>query len=80
MVMIHTKNRKESALIRHIKMVHKTEPAVIKVLALPRRDQIEVFNKLRKEGIFEHNKKEMRGGGGITPTCGRGETSSVTNS
>ena len=29
---------------------------------MPRRDQIGAFNQLRKEGIFEHNKKEMRGG------------------
>ena len=49
----------QSALTRHLKLAHKNEPAVIKAMSLPRREQINAFDNLRKQGIFQHNQKEF---------------------
>ena len=49
----------QSALTRHLKLAHKNEPAVIKAMSLPRREQINAFDALRKQGIFQHNQKEF---------------------
>ena len=49
----------QSALTRHLKQVHKNEPDVAQALSLPRREQIKAFERLRKRGIYLHNRKEL---------------------
>nr|XP_047130473.1 uncharacterized protein LOC105843290 isoform X3 [Hydra vulgaris] len=50
----------QSALTRYLKLCHKDEPTVKKALSLPKREQIEAFALLRKNGIFNHNLLEMK--------------------
>ena len=51
--------RLHSALTRHLKLVHKDRPDVIKAMSLQKKEQIQAFAALRKNAIFHHNKKEM---------------------
>ena len=49
-----------SYLRRHIKTKHKKEPEVIKALSLPKKEQQIVFQKFKRQGIFEVNQTEAK--------------------
>ena len=49
-----------SYLRRHIKTKHKKEPEVIKALSLPKKEQQIVFQKFKRQGIFEVNQAEAK--------------------
>ena len=49
-----------SYLRRHIKTKHKKEPEVIKALSLPKKEQQIVFQKFKRQGIFEVNQVEAK--------------------
>ena len=47
-------------LHRHLILKHRTDKAVQEALRKPAPGRLEAFAQLQKEGIFRHNKKEMR--------------------
>lgn len=49
----------QSALTRHLKIVHKNEERIIRALSLPKKEKNAAFEDMRKDGIYNFNKKEM---------------------
>ena len=49
-------------LTRHLKIVHKAESQIQKILKFPKRQQDEAYEKLRKDGIFQHNVQSIKEG------------------
>lgn len=52
-------NKMQSALSRHIQTKHKTNPEVVKAMKLTKVERIKKFREFRKEGSYQHNRKEM---------------------
>ena len=48
-----------SVLTLHMKLIHKNQPQMIKVLSLSKQKQIKAFRILRKNDIYLYNKSEM---------------------
>uniref|UniRef100_A0A7M5XJL2 Uncharacterized protein n=1 Tax=Clytia hemisphaerica TaxID=252671 RepID=A0A7M5XJL2_9CNID len=50
----------QSVLTRHLKLIHKNEPAVKNAMSKPQGPKRnKAFDLSKKEGIFQHNQKEM---------------------
>uniref|UniRef100_A0A7M6DJE2 SET domain-containing protein n=4 Tax=Clytia hemisphaerica TaxID=252671 RepID=A0A7M6DJE2_9CNID len=49
----------QSVLSRHLKLMHKDEPAIIEILSKPKELHNKCFDNLKKEGIFKYNQQEM---------------------
>ena len=45
----------QAQLVRHLKRKHKTEEAVVAALVLPKAEQKQAFERIRKEGILKLN-------------------------
>ncbi|XP_065665382.1 uncharacterized protein LOC136086818 [Hydra vulgaris] len=53
-------NKLHSVLTRHLKLVHRNKPEVVKAVSLPKREQREAFDFLRKKSIFQVNINEVK--------------------
>nr|XP_047139126.1 uncharacterized protein LOC124815031 [Hydra vulgaris] len=53
-------NKLHSVLTRYLKLVHRKEPEVVKAISLPKREQREAFDLLRKKSIFQFNMNEVK--------------------
>ena len=52
----------QTKLTRHMKIVHKAEPQIQEILKYSKKQQDEAFEKLRKDGIFQHNVQSIKEG------------------
>ena len=52
----------QAQLVRHLKRKHKTEEAVVAALVLPKAEQKQAFERIRKEGILKLNINNMEKG------------------
>ena len=52
----------QAQLVRHLKRKHKTEEAVVAALELPKAEQKQAFERIRKEGILKLNIINMEKG------------------
>ena len=52
----------QAKLPRHLKLVHKDEPEVIKAVSLPSKQSNQEFERLKKLGIYKYNKEMVKQG------------------
>ena len=52
----------QAKLPRHLKLVHKDEPEVIKAVSLPSKQSNQAFERLKKLGIYKYNKEMVKQG------------------
>ena len=66
-------------LPRHLKLKHKKEDNVVAILKLSRKQQNVEFAKLRWQGDFEANMKEVRHGDNLLAVVRKSRETTITN-